>query len=266
MSAFFVARNSPTPVACLRAPANSCHVRSSGPASGSMMRLCIGSSMPRTWIWRQVPPRSGSPWTRREIIHFSRRPQTASGCLNRSGGAGAGVGLLFGRSVECRLQVIMPQAEILLRGRSPRLADDHPPPRRSSKETRRSGFFELKSLSDRHGKQNGRLIDDRRSTRANRFASDERAAISLIAPCVIPPPARHPPRQRKSPTRSSAFALVTLAPVLESTAVKLARGWPEMLPSSSRPHASNRAASLIVSIDRLSTVAGAGMTVSIPST
>ena len=32
------------------------------------------------------------------------------------------------------------------------------PPRRWSKETRRSGFFEMKSLSDRRGKENGRLI------------------------------------------------------------------------------------------------------------
>ena len=53
----------------------------------------------------------------------------------------------------------MPQAEILLRRRNPRIADDHlPPAGRLSKETRRSGFFEMKSLSDRRGKQNGRLI------------------------------------------------------------------------------------------------------------
>jgi len=33
----------------------------------------------------------------------------------------------------------------------------------------------MKSLSDRRGKENGRLIDDRRSTRGNRFATDDRA-------------------------------------------------------------------------------------------
>src|SRR5271166_2486788 len=43
---------------------------------------------------------------------------------------------LIDRSVECRLQVIMPQAEILLRCRNLYIADSHPPPaRRWSKET-----------------------------------------------------------------------------------------------------------------------------------
>jgi hypothetical protein len=61
------------------------------------------------------------------------------------------------RSIESWLQIIMLQPEILLRCRNPRIADDHPPPAgRQSKETRRSGLFQMKSLNDRHGKQNGR--------------------------------------------------------------------------------------------------------------
>src|SRR5271165_1126626 len=63
------------------------------------------------------------------------------------------------RSVECRLQVIMLQPETLLRRRNLCAADPHPSsPRRRSKETRRSGFFEMKSLIDRRGKENGRLL------------------------------------------------------------------------------------------------------------
>ena len=34
----------------------------------------------------------------------------------------------------------------------------------------------MKSLSDRHGKQNPHLIDDRGSTQGNRFATDDGAA------------------------------------------------------------------------------------------
>ena len=63
------------------------------------------------------------------------------------------------RSVESWLQVIMLQAEILLRRRNPRIADDHPPPASPwSKETRRSGFFEMKSLSNRRCKENPRFL------------------------------------------------------------------------------------------------------------
>jgi hypothetical protein len=74
----------------------------------------------------------------------------------------------------------MPQAEILLRHRNARVADDQPPPTsRWSKETRRSGFFEMKSLSNRRCKENAGLVDDRRSTQLNRFATDDGAATSL---------------------------------------------------------------------------------------
>jgi hypothetical protein len=53
----------------------------------------------------------------------------------------------------------MLQPEILIRRRNPCTADPHPSsPRRWSKETRRSGFFEMKSLIDRRGKKKGRLI------------------------------------------------------------------------------------------------------------
>jgi hypothetical protein len=38
-----------------------------------------------------------------------------------------------------------------------------------------SGFLAIKQLSQRSSKQNGRMIDDRRSTRGNRFATDDRA-------------------------------------------------------------------------------------------
>ena len=59
----------------------------------------------------------------------------------------------------------MPQAEILLRRRNPRVADDQPPPAsRWSKETRRSGFFEMKSLSNRRCKENARFSDHRAGT------------------------------------------------------------------------------------------------------
>ena len=61
---------------------------------------------------------------------------------------------LIDRSVVCRLQVIRLQAEILLRRRNPRIADDHPPPAsRWSKETRGNGFFEMESLSNRRCKE-----------------------------------------------------------------------------------------------------------------
>jgi hypothetical protein len=54
----------------------------------------------------------------------------------------------------------MPQAEILLRRRNHRIADDHPPPASLwSKETRRSGFFEMKSLSNRRCKENALRFD-----------------------------------------------------------------------------------------------------------
>jgi hypothetical protein len=66
---------------------------------------------------------------------------------------------LIDRSVECGLRVIMPQAKVLLRRRNPRIADDHPPPASPwSKETRRSGFFETKSLSNRRCKENPGLL------------------------------------------------------------------------------------------------------------
>jgi hypothetical protein len=61
---------------------------------------------------------------------------------------------LIDRSVECSLLVIMLQPETLLRRRNLCAADPHPSSlRRWSKETRRSGFFELKSLIDRRGKE-----------------------------------------------------------------------------------------------------------------
>jgi hypothetical protein len=64
------------------------------------------------------------------------------------------------RSVECALHVIRPQAKILLRRRNTRIADDQPPPAsRWSKETRRSGLFEMKSLSNRRCKENAGLIN-----------------------------------------------------------------------------------------------------------
>jgi len=51
----------------------------------------------------------------------------------------------------------------------------------------------MKSLSDQHGKQNGRLIDGRRSTRGNRFATDDRAANKEIVGLIYCPPGRPPP-------------------------------------------------------------------------
>jgi hypothetical protein len=64
------------------------------------------------------------------------------------------------RRVSCRLQFIMPQAKIMLRRRNLYVADSHlPPPRPWSKETRRSGFFEMKSLSNRRCKENPGLIN-----------------------------------------------------------------------------------------------------------
>jgi hypothetical protein len=63
-------------------------------------------------------------------------------------------GLIDG-SVESWHQIIMLQPEILLRRRNPRIADNHPPPAgRWIKETRRSGFFEMKSLNNRRCKEN----------------------------------------------------------------------------------------------------------------
>jgi hypothetical protein len=54
----------------------------------------------------------------------------------------------------------MPQLEILLGRQNPCVADDQPPPpSRCSKETRLSGFFEMKSLSNRRCKENPRLIN-----------------------------------------------------------------------------------------------------------
>jgi hypothetical protein len=52
----------------------------------------------------------------------------------------------------------MLQPETLLRRRILCAADPYPSsPRRSSKKNRRSGFFEMKSLIDRRGKEKGRL-------------------------------------------------------------------------------------------------------------
>ena len=63
------------------------------------------------------------------------------------------------RSVVRRLRILMPQADIVYRSRNPCIADLYPPPRRRfSKETRRSGFFEMKSPRSRRGKENGRLL------------------------------------------------------------------------------------------------------------
>ena len=83
------------------------------------------------------------------------------------------------RSVECRLQVIMPQrrdfapSQKRLHRRSSSFI-----PRRWSKETRRSGFFEMKSLSDRRGKENGGLIYSPPAATAA-----GRAAIARAARC-----------------------------------------------------------------------------------
>jgi hypothetical protein len=64
------------------------------------------------------------------------------------------------RSIESWLQLIMPQPEVLLGRRDPRVADDHPPPTsRWSKETRRSVFFEMKSLRNRRCKENAGLAN-----------------------------------------------------------------------------------------------------------
>jgi hypothetical protein len=76
---------------------------------------------------------------------------TPAGALARFG--------LIDRGVECRLQVIMLQPETLLRRRILCAADPYPSsPRRSSKKNRCSGFFKMKSLIDRRGKEKGRLI------------------------------------------------------------------------------------------------------------
>jgi hypothetical protein len=85
------------------------------------------------------------------------------------------------RSVESRLQVIMLQPETLLRRRNLCAADPHPSsPRRWSKETRRSGFFEMKSLIDRRGKEKGGLVYRyRRDNRANNEAS--RSVVDRIS-------------------------------------------------------------------------------------
>ena len=72
------------------------------------------------------------------------------------------------------------------------LADDHPPPASPlGKETRRSGFFEMKSRSHRCSKQNGHLIDHRRSTQGNRFATDDRGASKETAGLIYSPQGEH---------------------------------------------------------------------------
>ena len=59
------------------------------------------------------------------------------------------------RSAERGLHVIVPQAKILLRGRNPRVVDDDPlPASPGNNETRRSEFFEMKSLCNRRCKEN----------------------------------------------------------------------------------------------------------------
>lgn len=61
------------------------------------------------------------------------------------------------RSIECGLHVIMSQAKILLRRRTPRMADDHRPPASPwRKETRRSGLFVMKSSRKRRCKESPR--------------------------------------------------------------------------------------------------------------
>ena len=127
------------------------------------------------------PPQSGSSvfgWSRgrngvaavrgqlTRSLHQLHYALTRSGALrasvgstDASNGVLARVGGLIDRNVECGLDVIMPQAKILLRRRNPRIADDHPPPASPwSKETRRSVFFEMKSLSKRRCKENPGLI------------------------------------------------------------------------------------------------------------
>jgi len=46
----------------------------------------------------------------------------------------------------------------------------------------------MKSVSDRRGQENGHLIDDRRSTQGNRFATDDRAASKQTGGLVYKPP------------------------------------------------------------------------------
>jgi hypothetical protein len=63
------------------------------------------------------------------------------------------------RSVGCRPQIMMRQAEILFRRRNPHTADDHHrPASRWSNETRRRASFEMKSLSSRRCKENPRFL------------------------------------------------------------------------------------------------------------
>jgi len=56
----------------------------------------------------------------------------------------------------------------------------------------------MKSLSDRHGKQNGHLIDDRRSTQGNRFATDVGAASKETVGLIASPSGLSPPTARPS--------------------------------------------------------------------
>ena len=133
-----------------------------------------------------------------------------------------GVFARFGRidrRVSRRLQFIMPQAEILLRRRNPRVADDQAPPAsRGSKETRRSGFFEMKSLSNRHCKENPRLIYRQRGgaildtvqKTAVWFTGQERCNYhTIFMPTVL---------VMERGENVSAYAMVNLA---------VALGWPD---------------------------------------
>jgi len=108
------------------------------------------------------------------------------GLTEASNGRLARVGRID-RSVKCWLQIIMLQPEILLRRRNLRLADDHPPPRcRQSKETRRSGFFEMNSLSDRRRKENRRLLNSRRRHQRpiRHVTRDEPQARRIVRHCL----------------------------------------------------------------------------------
>jgi hypothetical protein len=51
----------------------------------------------------------------------------------------------------------------------------------------------MKSLGSRHGKENARLIDDRRSTEGNRYATDDRAASKENVGLIDSPQGQEPP-------------------------------------------------------------------------
>jgi len=103
--------------------------------------------------------------SRTQVLRVRARLASRTGLASTAADRPARFGRID-RSVECGLLVIMPQAKILLRRRNPRIADDHPPPASSwSKETRRGGFFEMKSLSNRRCEENARFLSQLKKLR-----------------------------------------------------------------------------------------------------